>query len=218
MKRHVYIIHSRVDDSVASVICRALEAGKVSCLRPQASELRSTEGATTKVIDNSDVVVLILSSAVNGSAQVKWEIERAAKADKEIIPFRIDNAPLSKYLEFYLGTTHWLDASTPSLDQHVAQLVKTVRYLLGLEKERPAKKAIAAMVFGVLSLIVGGITFGLLGVILGGLELKAIASGRSSTVGRKYALVGIICGLIGIVLAVGILWYTGFDPYGWMSS
>ena len=217
MKYQIFIIHSPEEDGVASALCRALEEGSVSCWRSRSDNLRNAKGASAKVINNSDAVVLILSSVIKGSAQVKWEVESAAKAGKEIIPFRIDTTPLPKYLEFYLSTAHWLDATTPPLEKHITQLVYAVRYLLGLEKERASKKAVAAMIFGILGLIVIGGIFSLIGIILGGLELKSIASGRSSTLGRKYARIGIICGLVGIVLQIAGIWYFG-NPLNWFDE
>lgn len=205
MKYKIYISHSPKDDGIASDICRALEEGGVRCLRSQSGDSQGAERAIAKVIDYSDAVVVILSSAVNGSGQVKSEVEYAAKEDKEIVPFRIDTALLPKYLEFYLGTTHWLDASTPPIENHIAQLVYTLRYLLGLERERAAKKAVAAMILGILSPLFGGYFFGLASIILGVVELRAIASGRSSRVGRKYAYIGIVCGLIGIAVITALL-------------
>ncbi len=205
MKYMIYIAHSPEDNGVTAAICRALEEGRVSCRHSQSDNFPGTERAIAKAIDGSDAVIVILSSAINGSAQVKWEVEYAAKKGKEIVPFRIDTAPLPKYLEFYLSTTHWLDASMPPLENHIAQLVYTVRYLLGLERERAAKKAVAAMILGILSPLFGGYFFGLPAIILGVVELRAIASGRSSRVGRKYAYTGIVCGLIGIAVVTALM-------------
>jgi hypothetical protein len=172
------------------------------------------------------MVILIVSAAVSNSARARQELERAVKADKVIIPFRIDSAPLSKSFEFYLSTAQWLDASTPPLNQHLAQLVATTRRLVGLEqryasssvfsrRRRPSKKAVAAAISGILSLIAVGIILGSLGVVLGIIELKAITAGRSSAAGRRYAWVGIISGSIGAVTGAVLwflMWYYEVDP------
>jgi hypothetical protein len=173
---------------------------------------------------------VILSSAVNDSVRVKREVAQAVKADKFIVPFRIDTTTLPKYLEFYLSTAHWLDATTPPIDSHLEQLVSTTRRLFGLEagyasataslrRWRPAKKAVAAAILGVVSLIALGIVLGPLSVILGKVELKAIASGRSSAAGRGYARAGVIFGLLGTITSAAIwflMWYYDIDPTeGW---
>lgn len=209
MKPQIYLIHTSDDNGVASVVQQALDERKMDC-RQQSGDVPGAEGVAAKVIDDSDVVVLILSSAVNGSALIKREVECAVKADKEIIPFRIDSTPLPKYLEFYLSTTHWLDATTSPPEKHMTQLVYTVRHLLGLERERAAKKAVAAMILGALSIFVGSILLGPLAIVLGKVELKAIASKRSSMAGRRYARAGVISGAIGTVVGIALIflaWY-----------
>jgi hypothetical protein len=232
MRRKIYIIHSPGDEGTAYAVHRSLEEGGMRPSGPESVNPWNIERSAEKLINNSDLIVLILSSSVNDSVRVKQEVERAVKADKLIIPFRIDTTPLPKYLEFYLSTAHWLDASTPRLDHHLAQLVSTTRRLMGLEEgyasvaaslrgQRPAKKAIAATIFGAVSLIAFGFILGLLAIVLGVIELRAIAVGRSSIVGRKYARTGIILGGIGIVIAVVLtflFWYWDIDPFEWLTE
>jgi hypothetical protein len=229
MRRKIYIIHSREDGGSTSATRRSLEVSGVRCLSAEPPNSRE-KAAGKKVIEDSDVVILMLSAAAYNSMRVKRELEWAVKANKVIIPFRIDSAPLPKYFEFYLSTAHWLDASTPPLDQHLEKLVSTTRRLVGLEEgyasssifwrsKRPAKKAVAAAVSGVLSMIVFGVVLGLLGIVLGKVELRAIAAGRSSAAGRRYARVGVVCGYIGAVAGAALcflLLYYDVDPTeGW---
>lgn len=232
MRRKAYVIHSDADEETASAVRRSLEEGGVRCSYAGGADPGNVERSSAKLIGGSDMVVLILSSRVNGSARVKREVERAVMADKPIIPFRVDMTPLPKYLELYLGAFHWLDASTPRLEQHLAQLVLTTRRLLGMEEgyasvaaslrgRRPAKKAVASAVFGVISIIVFGLILGPLSVILGSIELKAIAAGRSSPAGRVYARVGFVCGLIGTVTGAAIwflMWYYDIKPPDFLTD
>jgi hypothetical protein len=111
------------------------------------------------------------------------------------------------------------------MDQHLAQLVSTVRRLVGLEKEyrhqssvinrrRPSKKAVASLVCGVLGILAVQLVFGPLGVLLGRSALKSITAGRSPAAGRRYARAGMICGWIGIMMGcihLFLLWYIGLD-------
>jgi hypothetical protein len=126
---------------------------------------------------------------------VKREIESAAGAETEMIPFRIDTAPFPKYLEFYLGTTHWHDASLPPLENHLARLISAVRQRLGLDRERVARKTVAALIFGVIGILLG--PFSLAALILGLVDLRAIARGKSAKKGRKYALLAVFLGAVG---------------------
>ena len=63
-----------------------------------------------EALENSSVFVLILSKASNESSHVKNEIERAFYHKLLIMPFRIENITPNRSLEYFLSTTHWLDA------------------------------------------------------------------------------------------------------------
>jgi uncharacterized membrane protein len=71
-----------------------------------------------------------------------------------------------------------------------------------------AGMAIAALVLGILAVllcwtVVGGVLFGLIAVVLG-----AVASGRARrrvATGRGMAIAGIVLGLLGLVLSVGLV-------------
>jgi hypothetical protein len=69
---------------------------------------------------------------------------------------------------------------------------------------RTPGKAIAALVCGIISLIIGGIILGIIAVVLGSLARKEIAENPGLT-GSGMALAGIITGSIGFVLAVVFL-------------
>lgn len=47
-----------------------------------------------------------------------------------IIPFRIEDVPPSKSMEYFISSPHWLDALTPPLEKHLNQLAGTVSLLL----------------------------------------------------------------------------------------
>ena len=57
-------------------------------------------------------------------------IERSVSKEIPIIPFRVQNTPPVRALDFYLSNTHWLDAFDPPLDDHVALLANAIRRLL----------------------------------------------------------------------------------------
>ncbi len=59
-------------------------------------------------------------------------MERAVSKDLSILTFRIDNALLSKAMEYYLSNRHWLDASNAVLSKQLHSLKEAVRNLLEL--------------------------------------------------------------------------------------
>lgn len=214
MKYLIAITHAPTDAVIATSIRQTLQGTKMKCeyLSPPGSE--RTEEQVLRMIDKSDAMVLVLSAAVNGSPRIEKQVERAANYGKPIITFRTDNAPLSKSLEFYLSTPHWLDASSQPLEKHLAELVPTMRKLLAERLPRAAKKGKAAAVLGSLSLISLS-ALGPIAMFLGIKELKSIKAGRSSPLGRKYAWIGIVTGSLGTLVWVILLfrwWYWGINP------
>ncbi len=76
-------------------------------------------------------MVLVFSASSNGSAQVRREVERAAHKDVRILPFRIEDVPPSKSLEYFLSTQHWLDAFPGPLEPHFTRLCTHLGAILG---------------------------------------------------------------------------------------
>src|SRR5260221_2238702 len=75
-------------------------------------------------------MMLIFSSKANRSNQVKREVELAVHHGIPIIPFRIEDVPPNRALEYFISAPHWLDALTPPLEQHLKHLASTIRMLL----------------------------------------------------------------------------------------
>jgi len=75
-------------------------------------------------------MVLIFSSHSNTSPHVVRELTHAVSRGVIILPFRIEDIQPSKDMEYLIGVPHWLDAMTPPLERHLAQLADTVTILL----------------------------------------------------------------------------------------
>ena len=85
-------------------------------------------------------MVLILSSHANESPHVIREATVAMSKKVIIIPFRIDDSPLSKTMEFIISVPHRLEAVTPPLEKHIGELADTIMILL--ENEEKTKNGI----------------------------------------------------------------------------
>jgi tetratricopeptide (TPR) repeat protein len=132
MAHDVFISYSARDRAVADRVCAALERRPLRCWIAPRDITPGAEWseAIVDAIAGSRVVVLIVSSHSNGSDQVKREAELSVARRRPIIPLRIEETPLNKSLEYFLGTCHWLDAWTPPLEQHLACLTETIEQLL----------------------------------------------------------------------------------------
>ena len=220
MKYRIAITHAPTDALVATAIRQAFEEAALRCqfLSPLKSDHQVDEHAS-RIIDKSDAMVLILSAAAIGSARIEKQVEKMANQGKPIITFRTDDAPLSKQLEFYLSTPHWLDASSQPLEKHLAELVLTTRSLLDERRPRTAKKGKTAAILGILSLPINFLSP--IALFFGILELRSIKAGRSLLSGRKYAWIGIISGSLGMLIwaaSIFYWWYSGIDPWDWWAN
>jgi hypothetical protein len=128
MKRTVFISHSSQDKKIADAVCNFLEKHGVLCwIAPRDVTPGKNYGAAIiDAISECDFFVLILSSLSNDSQQVVREVERAASTQAVVIPLRVEAVQPSKDLQFYVSSSHWLDAVTPPLDQHLMELLRAI--------------------------------------------------------------------------------------------
>jgi hypothetical protein len=139
MAHDVFLSHSHVDKVFADAICHKLEAAGTRCwVAPR--DIRPSEDwaeAIINAMDTARVLVLVFSSSSNSSPQVRREVERAVSKGLHVLPFRIENVPLSKSLEYFISTQHWLDALDGELDVHLGQLQDCIAVLLEEPAEAP---------------------------------------------------------------------------------
>jgi len=144
MAHDVFISYAVEDKPTADAACATLEARGMRCWIAPRDVLPGMDYAQALVeaINQSRVMVLVFSSRSNHSAHVRREVERAVSVGIPILPFRIEDVPLSPSLEYFIGTVHWLDALTPPLEKHLRHLSGTVRLLLsrGRPGEVPAQE------------------------------------------------------------------------------
>ena len=132
MAHDVFISYSSKDKPVADAACATLEIAGIRCWIAPRDVLPGMDwsGSIIQAIEQSQVMVLIFSSSANGSAQIKREVNEAIEKELPVIPFRIEDVRPSGSLGYYLDVTHWLDALTPPLEQHLEKLAQDVNLLL----------------------------------------------------------------------------------------
>jgi TIR domain len=128
----VFISYASGDKAAADQVCAALERRGVRCwIAPRNARPGINYGASiVDAIDATPVLVFLVSSRAIASPHVQREVERAANKGVHVIPFRIEDVPLSKSLQYFLESVHWLDAFTPPLDRHLDDLAEAVMYFL----------------------------------------------------------------------------------------
>lgn len=132
MSHQVFLSHSHVDKVYADAICHWLEAAEIRCwVAPR--DIRPSEDwaeAIINAMDRSKILLLVFSSSSNTSPQVRREVERAVSKGLHVLPFRIENVPLSKSLEYFISSQHWLDAFGQDMDTYLRELCDCVAQLL----------------------------------------------------------------------------------------
>lgn len=130
--RQVFISHAHQDKPVADAISQALEGQGISCwIAPRdVTPGMPFEESIMEGIGMVSIMVLVYSSRSNNSKHVQNEVREAWKRGIPIIPFRIDDVPMSDIMSYYLSSMHWIDALTPQMNSHTESLAGTVRMLL----------------------------------------------------------------------------------------
>ena len=131
----IFLSYSSKDKLVADAICSRLENQGIRCwIAPRDVKPGSDySNQIADALEEATMMVMVFSSDSNNSRHVKSEIDRAFSLGKIIIPFRVENVELDKGLAYYLAKTHWLDAVTKPLEQHIDRLAATIRQVSGIE-------------------------------------------------------------------------------------
>jgi biotin transporter BioY len=132
MAHDVFVSYSSGDKPTADAIVATLENKGVRCWIAPRDILPSMDwgAAIVDAINASRVMVLVYSAKANDSPQIKRELERAVNRGLSVIPFRIEDVPMSTTLEYFMSMPHWLDALSPPLQGHLDRLAETTRLIL----------------------------------------------------------------------------------------
>ncbi|MBM2811859.1 MAG: hypothetical protein HW416_2618 [Chloroflexi bacterium] len=132
MPHDVFVSYCSEDKPTADAVCATLENRGVRCWIAPRDVLPGMDwgAAIIDAINGSRIMVLVYSAKANDSQQIKREVERAVNKGMPLIPFRIEDVPMSKTLEYFISTPHWLDALTGPLQQHLDKLADTTSLIL----------------------------------------------------------------------------------------
>ena len=124
-----FISYSHKDAQIAIAIQSILEKNGVKCWIDFRDAIPGADyaGSIVHAIKTCRVFILVLSQNSIASAHVLNEINSAVNAGVTILPFKVDNSELNESMEYYLGRTHWMDALTPPLEDHINRLVARVK-------------------------------------------------------------------------------------------
>jgi adenylate cyclase len=166
-----FISYASEDKSAAETVCQALEGGGVACwIAPRdVAPGASYASEIVRGIDMSTVMVLLLSAHAASSPHVLRELERCTSKRHPAIAVRLDQAPLPADFEYFLNSSHWLDAHEGGVESILRRLIEAVVRLRGAAgavlptaapfATRPSKKVhrVVLIVIAVVTLLAGAI-------------------------------------------------------------
>jgi hypothetical protein len=127
-----FISYSTSDKSIADAICDRMEKGNLQCwIAPR--NVRPGHNFADEIIDAIDeakAMAVVISASSNASRHVVNEVATALEFRRTVIPFRVEDQPLTGALSYHLSQLHWLDATTPPIEAHIDDLVQTLSQLI----------------------------------------------------------------------------------------
>jgi TolB-like protein/tetratricopeptide (TPR) repeat protein len=146
-----FISYASHDAAVATALVEALERAGITCwIAPRDVRAGALYAdAIVRAISSAKTFVLVLSESSIDSSHVSKEIERASSKKRPIIALRIDAAPLTPALEYFLSESQWVEAQAGNMLTAYAKLIDAIRGLAptgtgAVPAERSAASAGAA--------------------------------------------------------------------------
>jgi TolB-like protein/Flp pilus assembly protein TadD len=122
--RTVFLSYASQDAEIANTVCQFLESHRIRCwIAPRdVAPGALYADAIVRAINESKCLLIVLSQSAVASSHVGRELERAASKRKPIIALRIDAAPLSPELEYFLSNSQWIDVAALGMPAALAKL------------------------------------------------------------------------------------------------
>lgn len=146
MPHDVFISYSSKDKLVADRVCHALESQGERCwIAPRDIPYGADwQEAIMGALAEAGAMVLVFTGNTNESAHVRREVSAALEAGAIVIPLRTEEATPQGALRYNLINLHWMDAISPPLEGHIADLIKTLKRLRAAPDAAPATASPAA--------------------------------------------------------------------------
>jgi class 3 adenylate cyclase len=135
MPHDVFISYSSIDKAIADAVVAGLELKGVRCWVAPRDLIPGVAWGKgiCEAIENSKVIVVILSENSNHSNQVARELERAVANKVVVVPFRIQDVVPTGAIAYFISSEHWLDAITPPIENHIDKLRNVLQHFIGAQ-------------------------------------------------------------------------------------
>jgi len=145
MSASLFISHATQDARVAARLCEAMEARGFSCwiASRDIAPGENFQVAIVRAIRGAKIMLLVFTSAANGSDEVAKELALASQNKMIVAPLRVENVAPSETFAYEFATRQWIDFHTdwPSAIEQLA------RYIGGVLSAEPRASAADAPIF-----------------------------------------------------------------------
>jgi serine/threonine-protein kinase len=131
--RTVFISYASQDAAVANAVVGTLEGAGLACWIAPRDVVPGAlyAGEIVRAINESSLVVLVLSAQSVASPHVGKELERASSKRRRIITLRTDAAVLPHAFEYFLSESQWIEVGAGGIEPAAAKLAEAARRHLG---------------------------------------------------------------------------------------
>lgn len=128
----VFISHSNKDRQEAEKICATLESSGIGCWFAKRDVIpgKNYDEEILDGIENSKIIVVLISSHSNLSEHVKREVEIGSSSEKELLPIKLENVQIGKKLRYFLASRQILNVYEESEQLGFAKLVGIVKHFI----------------------------------------------------------------------------------------
>ena len=177
----VFISYASQDAAVANALVENLEQHGIKCWIAPRDVTPGSQYADEIVgaINDTEILVLVLSEHAIASPHVGREVERAASKRRRIIVLRTDAAWLTRSFEYFLSESQWIDVAALGMPAALMKLTQAVRQRLapsswvspGLgtdvsdpadRKRKPSYPAVKLVVVAAVFLVVAALIVGVM--------------------------------------------------------
>lgn len=130
MGKHIFISHSTTDKHYADELCNSLERVGISCwIAPRDIQPgQSWAEAIVQGIEESTVLLLLLSEKSNISKHVIREVELADGREKILFTIKLDNVQPSKSLEYFVRLPQSMDCPRADFDRRIKDIIRELNH------------------------------------------------------------------------------------------